>query len=296
MNVSINRYKKAILLSTLMIGMSVGSALLAKCKPCAAAAAIRQSIRDAAAAALAAGKPISREAELDTFDPEIMAVIEACCSDCAERGIYCDGEYSGRCNSCQAALLKISIAEVAAALAEASASDAAMALDIISVPTTSRAPREELVDPCNTCATATDNVDTCSLNEKLNTLLSCCICTNKNIHHQARDAKKSYKKLRHEINEVEELVESQIDQSAECCSVIESLIGSQIDQSAECCSIIETRIGDLDGSAIDIPSCDQRFSIVDVIDNTNVDVVTWLKSLYVLLYQVYLCSCLPCEA
>jgi len=198
--------------------VSISSAVFAVCGPCAANAAIKQSIKDAQAALIAAGKSTSREMELD----EVVV---------------------------------------------------------------DRAPRESLEDPCFVCQ-APDGVS-CDLNCKLQTLFNCCVNTNQQVRCQAREAEKCCKKLRHKIDDVE-------DQGEEGFSIVESLILSQTDAAAECCSVIETRIGDLGGSAIDIPSCNQRFSIVDVINTTDVDMITWLKSLYILLFEVYQCTCNPC--
>ena len=185
MNAIITQYKKAILLALVVVAGSVNSAVFAaKCGPCAAAAAVRQSIKDAHAAAIAAGKPASREMELDMFDTDDMVMIEACCSDCAEKGIYCDGENSARCRACQAALLKDSIAQEVAML---------------------RAPREELIDPCNLCPTSCS--DSCDLNCKLQVLYNCCVNTNQQVRCQGEKAKKYAKKIRRDIDDVEDLVE-----------------------------------------------------------------------------------------
>ena len=68
MNSIITRYKKTALLATVVAAISMGSVLSAGCNACAAAAAIRQSIKDAqVAAALAEGKKALAD-ELDEID------------------------------------------------------------------------------------------------------------------------------------------------------------------------------------------------------------------------------------
>lgn len=222
MNSIIARYKKTALLVTLVAAVSMSSVLSAGCSACAAAAAIRQSIKDAQAAALAGGKK-AIESELDEVDWQ--AIDEAA----------------------------------------------------------DRAAREELVDPCNpffSCTACED--DKCSLNCKLQALYNCCVSTNKDVRHQAHEARKCCKRLRHEINEVEDQVEG-------CCSVLEELMVSQIDQSAECCSVIDSRLGD---PATQIPSFqDCYIDVLNYVNSNNDDVITWLKRLYVLMYQVFSCNC-----
>jgi hypothetical protein len=255
----ITRYKKTAMLATIVAAISMSSVISAGpgCSACAAAAAIRQSIRDAQAAALAGGKKTLEE-ELDEID----------------------------------------------------AQDAHEAVD--------RAAREELVDPCFPCTSCEGE---CSLNCKLQTLFNCCVCTNREVRKQAHEAKKCCKRLRHEINEIEDTVEDSfsvvetliiedISVSEACCSVIdsnlsviESLIISQTDASAACCSvidvdlsviesttsIIDTNIGD---PAVQIASLqDCSIDVLDFVNTNNDDVMTWLKRLYVLMYQVFSCTC-----
>lgn len=349
MNVRMPWYKQVILLTMIFVVVQSNAmdpkANAAKpgCKPCAAAAAARLSAAAAAAAALVANKP-SREMELDKIDPAVHRV-EACCEYCAQPGsLGCQGVNSARCNTCQAGLIKISIAEAAAAaLAAANEIKKRKSLDAIPQVNVSRAPREELADPCNTCAdTVTDPVCTsvCDLNCKLQALFDCCVNTNIQVRCQGHELEKCCKRLRHHIDDVEELVESQIDQSVECCSVIEAGISSLtdqtssiidlsisivdqsveccsvtesgiisiidqtaiccsvietgitsiIDQSADCCSIIETRIGDLGATSFSLQDC--SLDVVSFVDSVaDADVITWLKSLYVLMYQVFQCTC-----
>lgn len=233
MNALMTRYKKIVLSAMMLMGMSINGTEPAKCSPCQAAAAARQSARDAVAATLAAATAIAKRMELDTSD------------------------------------------------------------------TRGRAPREELTcAECNACIPELDLVTLCTINQQLQALIDseaiCCATVNAKLDNQGREAGRCCRKIKHELEEIEDLVVSVIDTSADCCSVTEALLVSVIDQSATCCSVIETTLGDPGNSAIDIPSCAQRFSIVDIIDSTNVDVITWLKSIYLLLFQVYQCACEPC--
>lgn len=270
MNAIITQYKKTGLLVVAIVAMSMGSSLLAGCTSCAQAAAIRQSIKDAHAALVANGKKVSREMELDAINSVDTNIVEACCAYCAETGMYCGGENSDNCKICQAALEKIAAVDKAKGL---------NSVDAV------RAARESLNDPCNTDNTVIDGLNVCDLNCKLQALFNCCVNTNQHVVCQGRAAEKCCKKLRHDIDDVDDRVK-------DCCKDIEELIVSQIDQSAECCTTINERLGSLDESAMDIPVCD--FSIVDTVNNLDADVITWLKSLYVLMYQVYMCSCQPC--
>jgi len=278
MNAIITRCRQVILAMTVLVAVNISAVEPEKCKPCAAAAAARLSAASAAAAAaaaLSAGKPVSREMELDVINSGNTRMVEACCAFCAQIGsLGCQGENSARCATCQAGLVKISIAEAAAALAAVNAV-VNKRKELDPIPSV-RAPREELADPCNPCGTVIDDTVACDLNCKLQAIFNCCVNTNQQVRCQGHEFERCCKRLRHNIDDVEDLVESQIDQSIECCS------------------IIETRIGDLGGSAIDIPACSQVASIVDVINTTDVDVITWLKSLYILLFQVYQCTCSPC--
>jgi hypothetical protein len=292
----ITRYKKTALSVMMLFGMSMNATEAAKCSPCQAAAAARRSAQDAAiAASLLAGKPISREMELD------KDMVQACCEYCAQPGSFgCQGENSARCNVCQQGLLKKSIQEALAALVAAASVAKRMELDTSAPEKTARAPREAIVDPCNPCDTCDQAEVVCPVEQT-----DCCGLVNFiacQVQQQGRDARKCCKRIKHGLNDVEDLVESVLDQSVACCSttdvqfsILDVLVGSQISSSDICCSVLDTRIGDLGGSAIDIPACADRFSIADVINGINdVDVVEWLKSLYILLFQVYQCTCAPC--
>lgn len=180
-------------------------------------------------------------------------------------------------------------------LAEAAAVEAALAViqqaELDEVPVDEiRAPREDM-STCNGCDVSEDIITPCDLAPSLCALAECCAAVNDRLKKQGHEAHKNYKKLKHEIHEVEELVETLIDQTADCCSSTDSLLLSIIDQSADCCSVIDVRIGDLGGSALDIPLC-QFGSVTDIVNNiTDADIINWLKSIYVLLYNVHLCTC-----
>lgn len=111
---------------------------------------------------------------------------------------------------------------------------------------------------------------------------------NDRVKEQGKDAKKCCRKIRDDIEDVEELVISVIDQSAVCCSTTDALLVSIIDQDADCCSVIESRIGDLCVSVIDTPL---PFSIIDYVDSNCLDLATWVKSIYALVAQIYYCTC-----
>lgn len=266
-------FKKTILSALVVIAMSLNSLAFAGCSACQAAAAARKSKQEALAAALAAGKSVSREMELDAVDFADKCVIEACCDYCKTYGVNCDGEYSGRCNACQAAK-KSQQDALAAALAMAAAATNKVAKRLQLDTDAARAPREALEDPCNTCPSCTDEINVCQLNQQLEDLAECCVYTNKQLKHQRREAEKCCKQIKHEIHEVEELLVSVIDTSANCCSVIETAIGDPVAS-----------------AALPVPACGLDSSIVDLVNAIDTDTLSWLKSLYVLLYNVYSCTC-----
>lgn len=178
----------------------------------------------------------------------------------------------------------MSVAEVAA-VAAAMAVIQEAELDEVSFDEV-RAPREDL-STCNGCDIQEPSINPCELDAALCALSQCCAAVNERLKKQGHEAHKNYKKLKHEIHEVEELVETLTDQTADCCSTTDSLLLSVIDQSI----VIDNRIGDLAGSALDIPFC-QIGSVTDIVNNiTDADVINWLKSIYVLLYNVHLCTC-----
>lgn len=260
--------------SMVMVGMlTISSAVLAekpKCSACQMAKSMRdaaaQSLKDAQMAALAAGGAFSRDAELD--EDSVL-------------------------NSDAQQELKMSLVEAAAAVlavAENLVGQAAQ-LDVIPMDAL-RAPREELIDPCNTCGSSISTGGSCNISEQLCALRCCCASVAHKLTQQGKEARKCCKKIKHKIDDVEDLVETLIDQTTDCCSVTESLLVSVIDQSAECCSVIESRIGDpATASFLDIPLCAPITVIDALINSTDADVLTWLKSIYELLYRVHICTC-----
>lgn len=129
----------------------------------------------------------------------------------------------------------------------------------------------------DTSAGCASEATCCMLTQQLQDLAcanaACCKVVhriNDRVKEQGRDAKKCCHKIRNDIEDVEELVISVIDQNAECCSVIES------------------RIGDLCVSVIDTPL---PFSIIDYVDSNCLDLATWVKSIYALVAQIYYCTC-----
>jgi hypothetical protein len=231
-----NVYKKTIMAAVVFAAVSFGGVALAqRCQSCAEKMAIKQSIKDALAAALAANPAVAREKELDTE-------IEKCgCSKPKPK--------PGR---------------AAHVVADSSAGCASEA----------------------TC---------CMLTQQLQDLAcanaACCKVVhriNDRVKEQGRDAKKCCHKVREDLEDIEDLVISVIDQSAECCSTTEALLVSLIDQEADCCSVIETRIGDLDNSELPIPA-----NVASISDNLSLDldVITWLKSIYELVGNIYFCTC-----
>ncbi len=186
----VTRYKKTAVLAAFVAALSISSVISAGCGACAAAAAIRQSIKDAQAAALGGGSK-SLEDELDEVDADEEEAVE-------------------------------------------------------------RAPREELVDPCNPFpCTSCDGK--CSINCKLQTLFNCCVATNKAVRHQGHEAKKCCKRLHHGLDDIEDL------------------------------------IGDPE---VQIPSVQDCFiDVLSYVNTNNDDVMTWIKRLYVLMYQVFSCTC-----
>lgn len=291
MNSVIIRYKCAVLSIMVTLGLGVTSQVFAVCTPCQAAAAAREAARKEAAAreaarqaaeaardaaiqaALVAGKPAGREVELDEVNPIDMVFVKACCAYCAETGKYCGGENSARCVTCQTELIKQSIADaLATTLAAATVVIKKRELDR----NESRAPREPLIDPCDICgSSSTDTSVSCVLSGLLQGLISseaaCCAMINAKLDAQGKAAGKCCKKIRHELEDIEELVESQLDQSATCCSVIETTLTSVLDQSAACCSLLDTTlISVLDQStaccsALEVQITNLTLSVTDIV-------------------------------
>lgn len=283
--------KKILFSAIVSSAVIISSAALAepgKCSPCQAAKSIRealaQSIKDAQKASLEEGGAFSREQELDadrgcgcqrTTRDEIAADVDA------DRGCACKTMRDQTMS-----LVEIANAALVAAQILMESQLDAIPFDV------SRAPREELTDPCNPCEPVVcDTACESNIDAQLKALRCCCAALTSRLACQGAAAKKCCKKIKHKIEDVEELVETVIDQSADCCSLTESLLVSVIDQNAVCCSVTDTRLGDLGGSALDIPFC-QFGSITDVVNAIDdADIITWLKSIYVLLYNVHLCTC-----
>src|SRR4030095_10299456 len=275
MNSVITCYKR-IMLSAIIVGsLGINSVAVAVCSPCQAAAAAREAARQAAAAAreaaqaataqssLLVNKPVVREVELDEEDPLTMAVMQACCSYCAETGQYCGGENSARCTTCQEGLIKQSIAD---ALAATLAAVTIIVKKKEFAQNISRAPRECIPTACDDCSSVTDD-PICGLTSLLQGLIDseaeCCAVINAKLDAQGKAAGKCCRKVKHELDDIEELVESQIEQSAECCSVIESMLTSVLDQQAACCSLVDSTL---------ISVLDQQAACCSLVDSTLISV------------------------
>jgi hypothetical protein len=274
-----NIYKK-MLLSLATVALVTSGSLFARCQTCAEKMAIKQSIKEALAASIAAGKPSankpSKHKEIDTIE-DVQS--EPCCASCATGG-ECDSKKCP-CNDPRV-----------------------------------RAERQSITD--NNLLSVTDETAQldeiqCLLEKLTKKSALCC----RVIHHieekvkeQGHDARRCCRHIRHELDDIEELIVSQIDQTTDCCSVTEtlllsqidqqaiccsiteSLILSQIDQQAICCSIIETTLGDPCSSVVDILDLlTLPVTVVDVIDTTCLDTITLLKSIYALLTQIWFCTC-----
>jgi hypothetical protein len=250
------------LVSSAVVFAPAAIADAAKCSPCQAARqsrqdAIQKSMNDAQAA-LAAGGAFSREQDLDTDS-------DRGCKPCQSKT---RSDVVAMLDNADAVSL------IEAANAALAAAQAIMESKLDEIPADGlRAPREELADPCNPCVVVPCDDPCNTIEAQIKALRCCCAQLTQRVACQGHEARKNYKKLKHDIQDVEELVETVIDQSAECCSVT------------------DTRLGDLGGSVLDIPLC-QFGSITDIVNNIDdADVITWLKSIYALLYQVHLCTC-----
>lgn len=275
-----------------------------KCSPCqlkkSIQEALAQSIKDAQMAALAAGGAFVKASELDidadatrgcgcTKRDETIAeinpseeIVVACCDFCAQPGsLGCQGLNSANCVTCIKGLAQMSLAEVAAtalALAQNVIDQAAQldALPVDQLPTgvlaqaPIRAPRQALADPCNNCGSVSVAAGSCdSVSEQLKALRCCCASVAHQLARQGKDAKKCCKRLHHKLDDVEDLVETLIDQSAACCSVTETILGDPTT-----------------ASILDIPSCLSNSIVDGIINGTDADVMTWLKSIYELVYII----------
>lgn len=210
MNAIIIRYKKIVLLAMVLVGMSINGAEVTKCSPCAAAAAARQSIRDAAIqAALIANPSNSREKELDVSE-------NYKCSPCAAAA-------AARQSIRDAAAAALSIASTVARSMELDLNDNSEGMV--------RAPREAL-SSCDTCTPSpVVPTNSCScVSQQLQGLINCqaicCAIINEKLDRQENEAEKSFKKITHELEEIETLVVSQTAASAACCSVMDLQISN----------------------------------------------------------------------
>src|SRR5260221_11412474 len=113
------------------------------------------------------------------------------------------------------------------------------------------------MDPCDPFATCTSCEGGCGVNCKLQTLFNCCVCTNREVRKQGHEAKKCCKRLRHEINEIEDIVEDGF-------SGIETLIIENTRASDACCSVTSAQINTLSISIADQISA-LNLSIADVL-------------------------------
>jgi len=283
-----NIYKA--LLSTIIV-LSVPYALLAvRCQSCAEKIALKKSIAEALAAAIAVEKEAHKDIEkcgcnqprpqvqpvavprpsqqsnvrpsqnaprpskptsprpntrdLETGDIDSLEIIdeEYRCQACAERGLECTNKH---CMCDQALRAPISMTD-----------DALLT---------------------NECC---PEISMCSLVDELRHI-------NKAIKAQKRAARRCCSRLRTDIENSEDLVISQITQST---GQVNNLIISQIDQSADCCSILDVLIGDPDTTPVAILT--NPASITDFVDNAELDMLTWLKSIYELVANIYICTCL----
>lgn len=165
------------------------------------------------------------------------------------------------CTPCQAAAAARLSARDAAAAALSVAASVAKSMELDTSDSQVRAPREELAT-CSLCDSTVKPLNLCCIKQQLQRLVDnqavCCAVINAKLDDQEEEAEKCCKKVRHELDE------------------------------------IESTLGDVENSAIAIPNCGQVATIVDVVNNTNIDVISWLKSIYLLLFQVYQCACEPC--
>lgn len=230
-----NLYKK-IMAVAVFATVSFSAVVFAdRCQSCAEKMAIKQSIKDALAAAIAANTVVARDQAVDNE-------IEKCgCSKPKPK--------PGR----------------------AVHNDVVNSADIISEST------------C--CLLSQQLQDIACANE------ACCKVVhriNDKLKEQGRDAKKCCHKIKEKLEDVQDLLLSQADDLADCCSVTEALLVSVIDQDADCCSVIEARIGDFDAQAFSQPPAN-RNEVKSFVDNTDADIMTWLKSLYEIALDLYQC-------
>jgi len=107
------------------------------------------------------------------------------------------------------------------------------------------------------------------------------------VNREAAQAKKCCKKLHEELNEVEELLETEIVATQNCCSVVDtigSLVDVQSGQIAVCCATTNTTLGTLNETCDVIP--------LTSVDAAEFSVLKWLKSIYCLIDNIN--NCLEC--
>jgi len=269
---------KKVMMMAVAASLFVAAPMVAsKCASCAEKMAIRQSIEAAlAAAALASqtSKHVDSLANAQAGEP--------CCASCAAGG-QCEGT---RCNCGKP-----------------------------------NNPPKPGNDPKKThgwvaADNNADNSSCCAQITKLECALNkladnkCCQKVKDMVKEQGQAAEKCCRHIRHELNDIEDLIISQTDAAAvccsttealilsqtaaaaTCCSVTEALIMSQTAQAAVCCSITETNIGDPCATVVDILSLlNLPITVIDTIDTTCLDTITLLKSIYALVAQIFLCAC-----
>ena len=204
-----NIYKKALMMSVATIALTMSGLLLARCASCAEKMAIKQSIKEAMAAAVAASKPSGKkDQEIDTLE-DVKASEEAqpCCTSCANGG-PCDSACDSKRCGCPDNKSMRPDAWVAA----------------------------ENGDMSNCCAQVG------KMECMLDALLKIDEKINRRLKEQGRDAEKCCKHVRHELDEIEDLILSQTDEAAVCCSTTEALILSQTDAAATCCVSMNSRL------------------------------------------------------
>ena len=218
-----NRYKRIASSALILVALSMSAAVFADCISCKEKMALRQSLKDAAAAALVASKHATKCFDLDDVPGEENA---PCCAEFAEAGGHCQDKKSVR------------------------------------------APRPAPVDPCNAGSTTDAVSELCMIQNELAAMAednaACCavIChINEQVRRQGHDAKKCCSRLKDKIDDVEDLVESLLDMPSSSSAIdavssvvdnIQVLVESQLDQSALCCSTMEAQISALSASIADV--------------------------------------------
>ena len=195
-----------------------------------------------------------RVQELDCDEADM---IEACCSVCEQPdSLGCQGENSARCRVCQRGRIKQSIKDRAALALAASKSVEGMRFPRETFPNCPGDDNGENENGSNEPTLSQVNSNICALG-------NCCAAVFQRLVCHSNESKKCCKKIKNTLDDLEDLVEDQI--------------------------------GDTEDSvALPLPTCEQLESIIDVVNGTDIDVLSWLKSIYVLLAQIYVCSCEPC--